>query len=436
VIVALATWAALALLAFLGIEDPVRSSALAIAAGAIVLWLSEIVPPFVPTLLLWGAIPLALGNRGAGFGFADVLDWGTEPVLALFLGGFAFSVAAGRHGIDVMMAERALGLARFRRRALLALAMGTTAFLSMWISNIAAAAMMMAALRPHLHAGKETATFRSALLVTVALGANFGGMGTPIGTGPNALAIAALSPRVQVTFLQWMGFALPLTIAMLGIGYVAILWRYRVQGRFQVIDATRPSITRQGRWVVAIFLVTIGLWLSEPLHQVPAAIVALLSTAVLFGTGLLEPKDLARIDWSTLLLIAGGITLGRLIERSGLFDLAMSSVDWSAAPMTVRITGLVFVSALLSALMSNTATAAILIPFASGIDPSLSTPVLVAIGASFGILFVVSTPPNAIAYAGGLRARDLLWIGLPLMVIGILVAGLTGPVVLRWMGLP
>jgi sodium-dependent dicarboxylate transporter 2/3/5 len=137
-----------------------------------------------------------------------------------------------------------------------------------------------------------------------------------------------------------------------------------------------------------------------------------------------------------LLLIAGGIALGRLIERSGLVATLSSSMDWAAVPVAVRITGLVFASALFSALMSNTATAVMLIPLATSLIPASSTPVLVAIGASFGIPFVISTPPNAMVYGeGGVSAHDLLRVGLPLMVLGCLLVGLTGPGVLAALGL-
>lgn len=120
------------------------------------------------------------------------MRWAADPVLALFFGGFALGAAASRHGIDVHIAEPALVLSRHRRRRLLALVIAATAALSMWISNIAAAALMLAALRPHLHHGERTQPFRGAMLLGVAMGANLGGMATPIRTGPNGIAIAHL----------------------------------------------------------------------------------------------------------------------------------------------------------------------------------------------------------------------------------------------------
>jgi sodium-dependent dicarboxylate transporter 2/3/5 len=157
----------------------------------------------------------------------------------------------------------------------------------------------------------------------------------------------------------------------------------------------------------------------------------------LFGTGLLQREDLGKLDWSTLILIAGGIALGRLVEQSGVVATALRGVDWSTWPQVAQVGLLVSLAAVLAAFMSNTGTAALLIPIAVQLFPSASMPVLVAVGCSFGIPFVISTPPNAmVAGEGGVESSDLLRLGLPLMLLGCLVVALTGPLVLRIFGLP
>jgi sodium-dependent dicarboxylate transporter 2/3/5 len=183
--------------------------------------------------------------------------------------------------------------------------------------------------------------------------------------------------------------------------------------------------------------VTVAAWLTEPFHGTSSAIVALISTAVLFGSGLLKRKDLARIDWSTLVLIAGGIALGNLLEQSGVIRVAGAGMPWQEVPPVVRLFILCFASALLSALMSNTAAVTMLIPLAAGIDPAPSTAVLIAIAASLGIPFVISTPPNAMVYGeGGIKFSDLAVPGLILMILGCAVVSLTGPRVLNFVGIP
>lgn len=425
-----------ALVAGLGVEGPVASRAVLIAGACLVLWLTEVVPPFVPTLVLLGATPAVMGPLGADYRPAAVLAWAVDPVLVLFLGGFALEVAAMRHGLDASVARHVVRLSRGRPRLLLLLVMGGVAFLSMWMSNVAAAAMMLAALRPILQATPAGAPLRSALLMGVALGANFGGMATPVGSGPNALAVSAAGAYSQVTFAEWLALALPLTALMLGLGFVLVLLRFPVRGHLTLPAEAPQPLTRSGHGVLAVSAACVVAWLSEPLHHVPAPVVALGATALLFGSGLLAREDLGRLDWSTLLLIAGGIALGRLMEHSGLVARALAGTELGHWPAAAQLGLLVVAAAVLSALMSNTGTAALLIPLAVQLHPAASTPILVALGCSFGIPFVISTPPNAMAAGQGLESSALLRLGIPLMVAGCLLVSLTGPMVLRLFGLP
>ena len=163
----------------------------------------------------------------------------------------------------------------------------------------------------------------------------------------------------------------------------------------------------------------------------------LIATAGLFGSGLLRREDLTRIDWSTLGLIAGGIGLGTLLDQGGLTKFAGAALPWQQIPHTTRLFMLCFSAALLSALMSNTASVTLLIPLAAGIDPGPSTAILLAISASLGIPFAISTPPNAMIYGeGGITFSDLAIPGLILMVLGCVLVSLTGPFVLNLFGIP
>jgi sodium-dependent dicarboxylate transporter 2/3/5 len=421
---------------------PLMARAALIAGLCLVLWLGEVLPPFVPTLVLWALTPLLLAPLNGAFQPGRVLGWSAEPVLALFLGGFALGAAAGRHGLDAWVARLALRLARGRRLRLLALTAGATAALSMWMSNIAAAAMMLSALRPLLAGFPADDRFRRALLLGIALGANFGGIATPIGSGPNAIAIAAIAEFRPITFVDWMTLALPLSLGLLAAGVILLILRFKVRGPAEIPDAPpqkqgEKRLSRRAWGVLALFALAVGAWLTEPLHGIPSFVVALLATAALFSFGLLGREDLGRIDWSTLLLIAGGLGLGRLLEQSGLVAAAAATIPWAEVPRLGQILTLTFASALLSALMSNTAAVTLLIPLAATLDPTPSTAVLIAIAASLGIPFVISTPPNAMVYGeGGVKPSDLLVPGLILMILGALLVSLTGPPVLRFLGIP
>jgi sodium-dependent dicarboxylate transporter 2/3/5 len=435
-VVVVAALLLLAVSAWFGIDNPLFARVVILGGTVLILWLSEIVPPYVPTLLLLAAIPLWLGSLSPAYRLGPVLGWAADPVLALFFGGFALGAAASRHGIDGFVASQALALSRHDRRRLLALVMVATAVLSMWMSNIAAAAMMLAALRPHLHQSARTEPFRRALLIGVAMAANLGGIATPIGTGPNGIAIASLESTIRITFLQWMGFAFPLTVAMLALAFLLIAWAHRVHGTFQPIHVSRVPLQGRARGLVGVFAVAVIAWLTEPWHGIPAPTVALLIAAVLFGGGWLGREDLGRIDWSTLLLIAGGLVLARLAGESGLVEALAGGVNWHGLSLSMRVTGFVVVAAVMGAIVSNTASAAMLIPLALGLGLPHPIAILIAIGTAFGVPFAVSSPPNAMAYGeGGLTARDLLRVGLPLMLTGSLIVGLSGLAFLRWTGL-
>jgi sodium-dependent dicarboxylate transporter 2/3/5 len=420
------------------IREPVLRRATIVACVCLTLWLTEAVPPYVPTFVLWALTPLLLFGLGDQFQLTRVLGWSANPVLALFLGGFTLSVAASRYGIDGLIADLAVRVSRGSKLLLLLLTAAATASLSMWMSNIAAAAMMIAALHPLLLKVPSNDPFRRALLLGIALGANFGGIATPIGTGPNAIAIAAVSSNHAITFVEWMLFALPLAFGLLLSGLGILMARFHVRGKLgELSNVPVRAPNRGGQLVMAVFFLTVAAWLTEPLHGTPSAIVALVTTAVLFGSGLLERDDLRRIDWSTLLLIAGGIGLGTLLEQSGVIRVAGTAMPWQALPHVGRLFILCFASALLAALMSNTAAVTMLIPLAAGIDPAPSTAILIAIAASLGIPFVISTPPNAMIYGeGGITFSDLAIPGLILMLVGCVVVSITGPLVLNLVGIP
>lgn len=411
------------------IPDPLQAKAVAIASLCLVLWLTEAVPAFVPSLLLLALIPMFLD--GTAYRLSSVMKWMADPVLLLFLGGLSLGVAAQRYGIDAAITGLAIRWSGGHRIRLLALVMLTTATLSMWMSNTAAAAMMIAALRPLFVTSASEKNMRVVLLLAIAIAANLGGMATPIGSPPNALAVATLTGEQHVTLLGWMMFGLPLMLVLLIVAFVLLLSLHRIgSGPYLSVQSTSTDgIKGVGAWmVVLVFSSMVLAWLSEPLHGLSVSMVAVCGTVVLFGSGLLSPKDLQRIDWSTLMLIAGGLGLGQLLQESGAIAALTSSIDWSSMSGSVRIAFLIFLASMMSAVMSNTATATMLIPLAYAIDPSPSTPILMALGTSLGMPFVISTPPNALVYGeGGIHMRDLLWPGLIIMLGGCLLLSLLEP---------
>jgi solute carrier family 13 (sodium-dependent dicarboxylate transporter), member 2/3/5 len=427
-------------LALYFIADPVHARAAAIAAVCLILWLSEAVPPFVPAFLLLACVPLALPS----YNIATVMQWMAEPVLLLFLGGLSLGIAAQRYGIDAAITVLAVQWSGGKPKKLLFLVMAVTSLLSMWMSNTAAAAMMLAALRPLIADQHMSQRFRIALLVGIALSANIGGMGTPIGSPPNAIAVATLEHHYPVTLLTWMMFGLPLVAVLLTTSYFILLWYGGVKRgtpSFQSADANNSAVNKSaekigihgfGAWsVVIIFSLMVAAWVSEPLHGMSVATVAIMGTALLFGSGLLRASDARLIDWSTLLLIAGGLGLGRLIQEAGIITDITQSINWQDIPSSVRVSCLILIAAIMSAVMSNTATAILIIPLAFALDPNPATPILVALGTSLGVIFAISTPPNALVYSeGGMRAKDLFVPGIIIMLGGWILLSVVGALLL------
>lgn len=418
------------------IDDPLIARAAAIAGVCLILWLSELVPLYATTLLLMVGSTLALGPlKPNDFHLGGVLGWSAQPVMALFFGGFALSVAGAKYGLDAYVATWMLRLSGGGKTKLLFTIMAGTALLSMWMCNIAAAAMMIATLHSLLEETRQDPRYRVALLVGIAMAANFGGMGTPIGTGPNLIAIGAVAKLQQITFLQWMLFAVPFTLVMLTLTYILLLVRYRVRGRITLRPAVPLPMTVRSWSVVAFFAVAISLWLTESLHGISAAVVGLGVAGLLFATRLLDSTDVRKIEWDTLMLIAGGLTLGELFTRSGLAHAMAGAVDWNAMSPTLLLFAFVFVCAVMAALASNTAAAAMLIQIGLSIVPEPHFAILIALSASMGMPFVISTPQNAMVYnQGGMQPRDLAIPGIILMLVGGVLLATMGTGVLAMLG--
>ena len=420
----------------------VPARAAIIAATCVSLWLLELVPKWTPTVLLWIATPLLLattgGSSGAAFMPARVLAWSVDPVLALFLGGFALAAAASAQGADRVVAVLAMRLSRGQPVRLVVLVAIATAVLSMWMSNVAAAALMLAALHPVIAADHSpTGSIRRPLLLAIALAADVGGIATPVGTGSNGIALAALEPTHPISFVQWMFFGVPLAFGLLAAALAVIIWRTKPEGVIAVPDAAPLPVTAATWRLVGVFSVTVLLWVTEPLHGVRAWMVALGTVGVLLLSRLIRWRDVRSMDWSTLLLIAGGIALGALLDQSGLVRAGAAHIPLDGVPPYVRLLVLCLASALLSAVMSNTATAAFLVPLALTLDPAPSTAIIVAVSTSFGVPFVISTPPNAMVVGTGLlRSRELLMPGMLILLGGCALVALTGPWMLRVLGIP
>lgn len=417
---------------------------------AALLWLTEALPLFATALLVIGLQVILLANPGgwAGLGFEEgpsppyqtFLAPLADPIVWLFLGGFLLAAAAVKEGVDGVLAG--IALRPFRgsvRRVTLGL-MLVTALFSMFMSNTATTAMMMALVGPVLAQLPRQGRARRGVVLAIPFAANIGGMGTPISSPPNAVAVGFLEQAgIGVSFLDWMLVAVPLAALLLGATWVLIVLRYPDDEPGRRLDPGGGRLDARGAYVVAVIGATILLWLTDALHGLPAAVVALLPAVAFTAPGLLTREDFNTLQWHILVLIAGGIALGVGMQVTGLDARIVAAIPevgrFALAP-------LVLATVLLSTFMSNTAAANLLLPVgvafaatAPGVG-TLEFAVAIALAASVAMALPVSTPPNAIAFAQGeLSVRDLAVTGTLIGGVAVLlIVLLGGPVIRFWMG--
>ena len=407
-----------------------RALALTVFIG--VLWLTEALPLAVTAVLVpVGALLLGVPGLSSLRLAAAFVD----PVVLLFLGGFALAAALHIQQLDRMLALALLRLARGRFAVATLLLFAATALVSMGISNTATAALMLPLAQGMLASRGEPrpVATRAFVLLGVAYAASLGGMGTLVGSPPNAIAARAAG----LDFADWLAIGLPLVLLMMPL-MVLVLWlvlRPRLDYRFDGSDERLPW-SRQ-RWLtLAVFLLAALGWVfgARPLSALglrnPDTVVALAAAALLLLLRLLSWRQLlSQTDWGVLLLFGGGLALGEVLGASGAslaLGRALAGLLQHAQPWQVLAAIAVFM-VLLSEFASNTAATALLVPVFAAIAPELGVPVqslivLVALSASCGFALPVATPPNALAYGSRqFPQRLMLGAGLALDLVCVLV---------------
>lgn len=408
--------------------------ALGIVLLALVLWVTEVVPLFVTSvgIGLAGATLLApaIGVRSDTF----IVPFASDVIL-LFLGGFVLSAVLEKHGLAERLARAVLAKVGSQPPRVLLGVMLTTAGLSMWMSNTAATAMMLALLGVILPVVPKGDPLRIALVLSVAAGANLGGIATPIGTPPNAIALASLPAEHAPTFLSWMVRGLPVLAVALFVAWKLLLRWFPSQ--VEAVELPREPVSWTGPAIAAAVLggATILLWLTAGLHPLSLGTVGLLPVVVGFGGKLLPAQALRGLPWDVLLIVGGGLCLGAVVSESGLdsWILSLLPLDSMGAILTLALLAALAVA--LSTFMSNTAAANLVIPIALGIPslPPTLTAMMVAFACSMTMVLPVSTPPNAMVFATDtIDSPTFIRVGLSLTAIGVGAALVVG---LPWWGL-
>ncbi len=397
------------------------------------LWLTEAVPPFAVGLFIIAYLVFTLGYELFTSTPMDVkiyVNTFSSSVIWLMMGGFFLASAMTKTKLDADLIKITMKVCGTNPKHIMFGLMLVTMAFSMLISNTATTAMVIAALMPLLLKLGKGSPAGKALILGIPIAATTGGMGTLIGSPPNAIAVGALiTAGHPMDFVTWMYYGIPVSIFLTLAAWWVLVKLFMKKEEMISLDEiiaeknTVSSDFRIKRLTVTIILsVTLILWLTSPIHNLPAAAVSAVPLVFLTLTGILKGEDIRAIGWDTLILVAGGLALGTGLQQTGLLDLYAGKIATLNVPHLVFFFLLAYATMLFSNIMSNTATATVLIPLGMAILPQYSIEVAMIIGlsASTALFLPVSTPPNAIAYSTGMIEQKDLRIG------GSLI-GLVGP---------
>ncbi len=416
-------------------------------------WILEPVPIFATSVLVVmlelllmsdkGLIFFTSGAADVGFGtllsYKSVMGTFASPIIMLFLGGFFLAMAATKYRLDLNLARVLLRPFGTRPgRVLLGLMLITAGF-SMFMSNTATAAMMLAILAPVFASLPENDPGRTAFALSVPAAANIGGIATPIGTPPNAVALTYITDLQSVSFGQWMLFGVPFVLVLLVAAWRLLLLLF--PPRHPAVElAVRGEFmkTPQALIVYATFALTVLLWMLGGVHGMNAEVTAMIPVAVFVCTGIVTKEDLKTVSWDVLWLVAGGLALGLALERTGLAARLVAGIPFASFSPFLILGSAMCLTLLMANFMSHTATANLLLPLMAALAGGLGGleavggPVglllAVTFAASLGMALPISTPPNALASATGMvQTRDMAKVG---VVVGLL--GLVLTVIMLW----
>lgn len=428
----------------------IQKRTLAIFLFAILMWLFEAVPAWTTSVMVVVLLLFTTSNSslmffekggvealGAQTSYKSLMHCFADPIIMLFIGGFVLAIAASKSGLDLWLARVMLKPFGKKPKFVLLGFLMVTGIFSMFLSNTATAAMMLTFLGPILKALPADGKGKTALALAIPIAANVGGLGTPIGTPPNAIALKYLEEiGITVGFGKWMLFMVPFALLLLFIAWIMLrkLFPFKAQSIELNIEGDLKTDWRS-KVVYVTFIATVLLWILGDVTGVNANVVAMLPVGVFAICGILTKRDLEEISWSVLWMVAGGFALGVALQETGLATTLINAIPFGSWPAVIMVVGSGLICYLMANFISHTATASLLVPILAAVGASaqvaenliplggVSTLLIgVAIGSSLGMVLPISTPPNAIAAATGMiEQKDMVKTGLIMGVVGLVL---------------
>lgn len=423
--------------------DPKANKGLALLVFVAVLWLTEALHVTI-TALLVPILAIILGLVATKSALAEFAN----PTIFLFFGGFALATALHIQKLDRMIANKIMALANGRLFLATIYLFSITAFLSMWMSNTATAAMMLPLAMGVLsqmdrEANHNTYVF---VLLGIAYSANIGGMGTLVGSPPNAI----VASQLKLTFSDWLQYGLPIMLILmpLMIGTLYVVFKPKLNVRFEK-SFEKIEMNKQRIITLVIFISIALCWVfSSKINPMISSVlglekkiasfdsvVALLAAAVICSTGVASWKQIQdNTDWGVLMLFGGGLTLSAVLRDSGASKILADGIVFLIEGNHFYLIGLLVAAFIifLTEFTSNTASAALLVPIFISIAQSLGMPelglaLIIGLGASCAFMLPVATPPNAIVFGtGDIKQIEMVRAGVILNIICILVIATIG----------
>lgn len=403
---------------------------------AIGLWITEAIPPFAVGILIIGFLVFSMG-RNPDIDVTQYVQTWSDGVIWLFLGGFFLAESMRKTKLDESLLKFILPKFGNNSKNILIGIMIVTAVLSMLMSNTATTSMILASIAPLiLTLGKDSPLIR-ALIIGIPAAASLGGMGTIIGSAPNAIAVGALEGiGIRISFIEWMIIGVPASILLVFLFFKLLERRYKLKVQqisldFLQVDEEKPTQEDKIRKniVLLVLVSTLTLWLTSQWTGIPVAVVSGVPIVLLTMLGIVDSEDVRKLPWDTLMLVAGGLSLGLAIKEQGIAEYFVQSIQNFELNYYILIVLFGYVSVLLSNFMSNTAATTILVPVGIslvGMIPGANVaflPVIIGLTASCALLLPVSTPPNAVAYSLGIVGQKEFFPG------GLFI-GILGPIIL------
>ena len=436
VIIAIALAVGFLLYGLLPYEEPTNKG-LALLAFVAILWLTEAIHITV-TALLVPILAILLGLEST----KSALQAFANPTIFLFFGGFAIATALSVQKLDKYIAHKVIAIARGNFLLAVFFLFLATALLSMGISNTATAAMIIPLAMGLLknidyESNKGTYAF---VILGVAYSASIGGMGTLVGSPPNAI----VASQLNITFSEWLRYGMPTVLGLmpLMIGTLYVVFRPKLNIKITSTEGVVDKLNGKQYLTILIFLITALCWIfSDLINETFTsfigiekikdfdAVVAMIAAVFVCFFGVAEWKQIQEnTDWGVLMLFGGGLSLSVILTQSGASKALVDSVQFLIADSNYFVIGLMVAAFIifLTEFTSNTASAALLVPiFISvaenlGVNP-LGLSLIIGIGASCAFMLPVATPPNAIAYGTGkVSQRDMIKAGFVLNILCII----------------